>query len=321
MRHSTAVTTTNNGTETMHHEQQAGLRAPRANTIGVLLGFLPLTQAVRLLDQEHILDLPPRPQLYELHDDVAEYSEQVAAPEARAGAPTTIALLGEEIEDAILQSPTFIREYAPEASYRVCLVPVHLLITPQWYINLSFVEQLRQRAPRLDDLEGALAFAFTEGVELDDFWCSNGAMMVSTSSIGQPRVNQVEGRRISAHEVEVVVRVHSRPNYLEVAKIGSRLVIVNGIHRAAALMQAGFDRIPCLLTQVDGLFDIIPPGALGMVPEPRLMRHERPPYIADYFDAQAAPRFQQRTTYVIAKITPQLEILQVQERDAGDAGA
>lgn len=310
----TAATTSEQGTRNDHSQPAGARHQPRADTIGVLLGFLPLTQAVRLLEQEYILDLPPRQQIYELYDQTTDYCEQVSAPAPREGATTTIALLGEEVEEEILRRPTFVREYAPEADYRVCLVPAHMLITPQWYINLSFVEQLRQRAPRRDDLEGALAFAFTDGVELDDFWYANGALAVSTSSVGQPRINQVEGRRISPHEVEVVVRIHSRPNFLEVAKIGSRLILMNGIHRAAALLQAGFDRIPCLLTQAASLFDVIPGGGLGMIPEPRLIRHERPPYIADYFDPQAAPRFRQRTTYVIAKITPQVEILQVQER-------
>lgn len=292
----------------------AALAGPRADTISALLGFLPLAHVVRLLEQEYILDLPPREQIYELYDACAEYCDELPAPAPRPGATTTIALLGEDVEERIMRRPTFIREYAPEATYRICLVPVHLLVTPQWYVNLDFVDQLCRRAPQPGDLEGALAFAFNDGVELDDFWSSNGSLAVSTRSVGQPRVNSVEGRRVSPHEVEVIVRIHSRPNYIEVAHIGSRLLVMNGTHRAAALWKAGFDRIPCALTQADSLWEIVPAAGAGMVPEPRLLRHERPPYIADFFDPQVAPRFRQRTTYVIAKVTPQVEILHVQER-------
>jgi hypothetical protein len=286
--------------------QAASLRPPRTETIGALLGWLPLQQTLQLLEQEHILDVPPLPDLYEICERTAEYCEQLPPPTPRPGAPTTIALMP-DVEAELMRRPTYLREYAPEAQYRVCLVPVHLLITPQWYLNLDFVESLRQRAPRPDDLQGALAFAFSEGVELDDFWYTNGALAISTSSVGQPRINRVEGRRISPHEIEVVVRVQSRPNYLEVSKVGSRLIVVNGIHRAAAMAQAGFDRIPCLLSQVSALSEILP-GGLGMIPEPQLMQHERPPYITDYFDPQAAPRFQQRSVSVVARITPQADI-------------
>jgi hypothetical protein len=294
-------------------EHAASLRPPRLETIGTLLGWLPAAQAARLIEQEHIVDVPPRPDLYALSERTAEYCEQLPPPTPRAGAPATIALVP-DVEDELMQRPTFVAEYAPYGDYRVCLVPAHLLITPQWYINLDFVENLRRRAPQVGDLHGAIRFAFTEGVELDDFWLSNSALAISTSSVGQPRVHHVAGRRISPHEVEVVVRVKSRPNYLEVAKIGSRFIMVNGIHRAAALMQAGFDRVPCLLSQYETLAEVIPPGSLGMIPQERLLGDDRPPYVADYFDPQAAPRFRQRSVYTLVRITPQVDIMHVPER-------
>jgi len=294
-------------------QQTASLRPPRLDTIGTLLGWLPGAQATRLIEQEHILDVPPRPELYALIEQTAEYCEQLPLPTPRAGATTTIALVP-DAEDELMQRPTFVREYAPYGNYRVCLVPTHLLITPQWYINLDFVEKLHRCAPQVEDLHGTIQFAFTEGVELDDFWLSSSALAISTNSVGQPRVHHVEGRRISPHEVEAVVRVKSRPNYLEVAKIGSRFILINGIHRAAALMQAGFDRIPCLLSQYGTLAEVIPQGSLGMIPEARLLGDGRPPYLADYFDLQAAPRFRQRSVYTLVRITPQVDIMHVTER-------
>jgi hypothetical protein len=296
-----------------HSSPPAWLRPPRLDTIGALLGWLALPQAVQLLGQEHIEDVLPQAELFDLYERTAEYCEQLPPPSPRAGAPTTIALMP-EVEDDLARRPTYLREYAAYASYRACLVPVHLLLTPQWYVNLDFVETLRQQAPRPDDLVGAVRFAFSEGSELDDLWLTGAALAISTHSIGQPRIHTVEGRRISPHEVEVVVRVQSRPNYLEVAKIGSRFVIVNGIHRAAAFLQAGFDRIPCLLGQYDALGEAFPQRALGMIPEAHLMGEGRPPYLADYFDPQAAPRFHQRSVYTVVRVTPQVDVLHVPER-------
>jgi hypothetical protein len=312
-------TTTAHAPETEGQSGQArswstgSLRQPCVETIGTLLGWFSAAQAARLIEQKHLLDVPPLPELYALIEQTAEYCELLPPPTPRAGATTTIALMP-DVEDELMQRPTFVREYAPYSDFRVCLVPLHLLITPQWYINLDFVEHLRQHAPRLEDLRGAIQFAFTEGAELDDFWLSGSALAISTNSIGQPRIHHVEGRRIGPHEIEAVVRVRSRPNYLEVAKVGSRLVMVNGVHRAAALMQAGFDRTPCLLSQYESVAEVIPQTTLGIVPEARLLGDDRPPYLADYFDPQAAPRFRQRSVYTVVRITPQVDTMYVPER-------
>ncbi len=126
-------------------------------------------------------------------------------------------------------------------------------------------------------------------------------------------MHPARGRRISAYDVEVVARIQSRVNDLAVDKIGSRLALVNGIHRAAALMRVGFDRIPRLLGQFGSLADVFPSGALGMIPEARLMSDERLPYLADDCDPQAAPHFHQRRMSIV-RITPRVEVMYVAKR-------
>jgi hypothetical protein len=289
-------------------------RPIRADTIATWIGFLEQRQALQLLAQEHILDLPPREALEELWERTALRCEDLAAPPKPEGAPATIGLLVEH-EAEILERPTFLRDYAPYANFRVGLVPAHQLIPSQWFVNLDYVEALQARAPSPDDLEGGLAFAFAEGTELEDYWLTKGAIAIAMGAVGAPAISQPEGRRISPYTVEVVVRVQTRPNYLQVLKIGSRLVVANGTHRAAALMRAGWERIPCILSQARGMFEgMFERGGFGLIPEFRVVEHPRPPYLADCFDAETAPRFRQRSVFQVVRVTPQVDMMYVAER-------
>src|SRR4051794_11657400 len=89
----------------------------------------------------------------------------------------------------------------------------------------------------------------------------------------------------TAQEYVSTLRVHAAPNYLQVSKIGERLVLVNGVHRTCALWQRGWKKIPCLFFEAQNLTELgFPPGQLGVLPEQAILHHACPPYVLDLLD-------------------------------------
>jgi hypothetical protein len=97
--------------------------------------------------------------------------------------------------------------------------------------------------------------------------------------------------------IEATIHLQAFPNYMQVVQVGpkSRLVVINGVHRAYALWRAGWKYVPCLLRQAQNLTEIgFPPGRLGIPPEERVLQDAHPPYLQYFLNDEVAPRFSQR---------------------------
>jgi hypothetical protein len=74
-------------------------------------------------------------------------------------------------------------------------------------------------------------------------------------------------------------------NFVNVIRVGTRMVLGNGTHRAFALRQLGLTHVPCIIQQVqrgDELGLVFAPQHLPLVPQ--LLQGVRPPVFADFFD-------------------------------------
>ncbi len=109
-----------------------------------------------------------------------------------------------------------------------------------------------------------------------------------------------QAQRIDSRKFTITTRaeVQLKPNYLDVAKIGSRLIILNGIHRSLAFIQAGWKAIPCLVRDFPNARSLVEvgfqPNRLGVLPDQLLLREARSAYLSDYLDPLTDPHFQQR---------------------------
>lgn len=74
-------------------------------------------------------------------------------------------------------------------------------------------------------------------------------------------------------------------NFVNVIRVGKRMVLANGTHRAFALRNLGMTHIPCVVQNVsrgEELGLVFPPQQLPLVPQ--LLQGIRPPVFADFFD-------------------------------------
>lgn len=280
------------------------------HTIGTLIGFLPEIQAAQLLLSEGLVDVPRS--LAAIHKIWEQANKNCSQLQSRNWS-TSVERLPAHFQswEAELKSRDTFVQFYEGFDNRISLVPAALLIVPQWCANLDYIEALRQRAPAPGNLEDGLQFAFEERAEIESPCLIGGGYTFRAPAPANLFAMQPpEARSINPHEFEVVTRVRAKGNYVQVAKISGHYVIINGVHRCAALLRAGWDRIPCLLRDAPSLFgvELFTPQLGGLIPEPILVKSNRPPYLADLFDAAIAPQFHQRNMETILRITSHVEL-------------
>ncbi len=180
---------------------------------------------------------------------------------------------------------------------------------------MDYIEQLASRAPRPGQWKEVLDFVFGEGLAIGEpalvILNANMAAVVFRSPANNlrallPPVEPPQVRRLSEHEFEIAARVQTAPNYLQMARIRGKHVLVNGIHHSCALLKSGWDAIPCLVREARSLQEVgFVPGQLGLIPEPEAM--ERPPYICDFLEPTIAHTFHQRVLDQVLRVILQAD--------------
>ncbi len=202
--------------------------------------------------------------------------------------PATVA----DLSAALIESSLFKRAYAQNA-IGIRSVSLAMLVSPQWWVDDDYVSDLGEAIPEHGDDVAQFEFCFGRGrVELPVAQGPgpNRGYLVAFSS---PTRNLdapgelPEVLRVSDHCVEVKVRVETRPNHIMVGPIQGtdRLLILNGVHRLFALLQAGFARAFCVLTQPVNLAQ--PFQGLDFSNDPQLFKpaelhSAQPPWLRHY---------------------------------------
>lgn len=292
-------------------------------TIATLPGFLPKRHAWQLFQGSNFLDSP---KTYKELDTLWQEAKRrsALAPIHLSGFTQTSPKLTQitplpksvsSFEQELMSRPTFERWYADTADYRLWCVPACTLVTPQWYADTGYIEQLAKQAPQPGQWKEVLDFVFGEGLGIEEpVLClpnANTAMAVFRSPANnlraiQPPAEPLQIQRRSAHELEITVRVQTAPNYLQVARIRGKHVLVNGIRHSCALLKAGWEVIPCLVREARSLQEVgFAPGQLGLISE--LEEMARPPYICDFLEHTIAHTFHQRPVDQVMRVVVQAE--------------
>jgi len=298
-----------------------GAHPTGTHTIAGLIGTLLELHFYQLLHQENIVETRPIEELRALWETSREHFSQSPPPAIPSVAITCLPKSLERYELELRQRPTYVQYYQ---GYRFCLVPVHQLITPQWYINLDYLQALQQIVPEPEQLQQALDFACDEGgSELAEPGVSNVAGLLSLAfrvpayrdlAIALSPLQPFQAQRIDPRKFTITTRaeVQLKPNYLHVAKIGSRLLVLNGIHRSLAFMQAGWKAIPCLVRDFPNVRSLVEvgfqPNQLGVLPDQLLLRESRSAYLSDYLEPLTAPHFQQRDMDALWQFICQMQL-------------
>jgi hypothetical protein len=150
------------------------------------------------------------------------------------------------IIDEIKARPTYRKHYESFADYQFSMVPVDSLLAPQWLADMDYIEELSRRISSDASIEEQIRFAMAEGIITEPIVA--GPQVIFTSQGRDLHAEQIPSvRQLGTGEYEIVVRASSRPNYIQVAAIGNRLLLTNGVHKVCALLLKGYTHVPCVL--------------------------------------------------------------------------
>src|SRR6266536_6530522 len=312
---------------TPSHQEQPEMAEPVCSvgtrTIATLPGFLPKRHAWQLFQHENILDGPKTyKELGTLWEEAKRRSmltpRHPSMPARTSPKVTQLTSLPKSVESfaqELMAQPMFERWYADQADYHLWCIPACMLVTPQWYADMDYIEQLASQAPRPGQWEEALNFVFGKGLAIGEpvlaSLNANAAAVVFRSPANNlrallPPIEPPHVRRTSDHEFEITARVQTAPNYLQVARIRGKHILVNGVHHSCALLKSGWEAIPCLVREARSLQEAgFVPGQLGLIPELEVM--ERPPYICDFLEPTIAHTFRQRVTEQMLRVILQAD--------------
>lgn len=229
-----------------------------------------------------------------------------------APTPTTVAI--SLLEDdktirAIKSRPTFARYYESVDDYQFALVPINALLAPQWVADLDYIDELSRQIDESASLEDLLKFTMTEGQVTQPIVF--GTQVIFNSIRADLHAEPIPFvREVEPGEFEIVVRAVSRPNYVQVAAIGGRYLLTNGVHRVCALQLRGYSSVPCVLRRVGRLEE----AGLNLQTtlfRPDLVNGPRPAQVLDFLEPRVAATLKMRSMNQVLRVGIGVELIRV----------
>lgn len=209
------------------------------------------------------------------------------------GSPSTLAVgaVPAQLEakaKELRSTEQFTTTYEPFGA-SVAMIELAELVTPQWWVDIDYVDNLAGSAPAESELDALFDFSFAVGQLARPMQLGlNGAAFASArTDIGGPGPLRVA--RYSPEKVIFEFDVTPRPNWVWVAitQDMNRPLILNGVHHLLALLKAGHKHALCLVRPASGLGDLLAtgwnPNDLSLF-KPNVLTADRPPLLRDYLD-------------------------------------
>jgi hypothetical protein len=173
------------------------------------------------------------------------------------------------------------------------MVELDRLIVHQWHVTQSFIDKVKNRIERARD--PATLFRICMPLEPPD-------LLVQVQYLGSRRfVFRCESEDLDFREPEMLRGVHARDgfavahavglmlgfgsNFLSAVRMGNRVVLNNGYHRAYALRALGITHAPCAIemaTCLDELQLTVNRRVAAKIGS--YLQSPRPPLLKDFFD-------------------------------------
>jgi hypothetical protein len=221
-------------------------------TIAALLGFLQKAEVDAIFKQQPFETIDAADPLV-LWRELDEYRQHLLLPTSAEIKELPAALA--TAVTAVKARKTYKIHYEAVGDYSFVLAPIESLLSPQWYADLDYIDELCGRLGADPSLEEQFAFCMAEGritqpiVVNNQVWFTSKRRDLFADRV--PKVREVEGG-----EIEIVVRAASRPNYVQAAKVGEKLVLTNGVHKVCALHKLGQQFCPALLRTVNSFEEL-----------------------------------------------------------------
>jgi len=215
-----------------------------------------------------------------------------------------------EVCEKIRARPTYKKYYVVVDDYSFALVPIESLLTPQWFVDADYVDEIMSVLRKDMNLEEQLLFAMSEGKLTEPIITGNQVSFLSPRlDLYADQIPMV--REIGQGEFEIFVRAASRPNYIQVAKIGERLLLTNGVHKVSALYRMGFREVPCVFRTVHSLEAAgLNPKSSTLFSDP-IFNSDKPAQVKHFWDLELATPLNMRSTYQVLQVSVGVGTLRV----------
>jgi hypothetical protein len=214
-----------------------------------------------------------------------------------------------QVVDEIRARPTFRKHYESFADYQFAMVPIDSLLAPQWLADMDYIEELSGLISPNASIEEQVRFAMAEGEITEPIIA--GPQVIFTSQGRNLHAEPIPSfRQIAPGEFEVVVRASSRPNYVQAAQIGNRLLLTNGVHKVCALSLRGYTHAPCVLRAINRIEE----SGLNLQStmfRPELLGGTRPAQVIDFLNERVAVPIAMRSMHQVLTIGIGIGMLQV----------
>jgi hypothetical protein len=207
--------------------------------------------------------------------------------------------------EALQQNPAFKEQLAGAASFRLASISLASLRCSQGTLNQAYVARLLKDTPEPSDQEGTLDFCLparedSRGTRVT--WSTSSASF-STVLVSENLNFRVAGMaqgddNVTGRKLTAVVYSFGTPQ-ISVSEYKGRYIIVNGHHRAYALLKKGHKTTPCILLSHDDYFQRGPLSHTVIPPETVLS--DKPPLLND-FDSPGAITVTRRKSIIVINV-------------------
>ncbi len=110
----------------------------------------------------------------------------------------------------------------------------------------------------------------------------------------------------------VAITVGFGARHLNAVRLGKRMVLNNGYHRAFALRSAGFTHVPCVVQSIAHPEELAFAGGSSLIDNfDDIFKSARPPLFKDFFDPELTTRIRMPRTRKQIQITVSVETIRV----------
>jgi hypothetical protein len=259
-----------------------------------LLGVTPVAETERLVRQQSADGVGP--------GDLRERDAAAAAcrahrpPEPEGAEPVPPDPAWEQHLARVAARPLLQRQFDGRR-WRFASVPLSALVVPQPSVNFTYARA--RTAPGVAAVAACLP-AEPEPLELWGGVGEAGADVPgATFYTRDMNVHVASARLEPAPRLQVTFALTKTAVFVQVLRLGGRLVLRNGTHRAVGLALRGETHLPCVLVETDDLDDL--PDILPR----RLLAGPRPPLVGDFLDPVCHLEFPWRDRVKFIRLVPE----------------
>lgn len=226
--------------------------------------------------------------------------------------------------DQIIAQPDFAEAFnaLPVA---LAMVELDRLVVCQHHVSVTHAETFGQRLRAADDVDAALfSICLPRDVHSPNIQRvrTAGGKFVFQSEVSDLRAykptlfsDATTATVMTANgpaPTGIAIPVGFGSRHLNVVRLGGRLVLNNGYHRAYALRAAGITHVPCVVQVIAHPEELAFAGGSSLSNDfDELFKAPRPPLFKDFFDPQLHTRLRLRRTRKQVQITIHVETLRV----------